>query len=84
MGLTQLPKDKALYTDARLDWLLEAVDELHTAVSEGELADLTSLNEFELQNWLRELIWVAQEALSEIERQRAQTQPALVLVRKSS
>jgi hypothetical protein len=84
MGLTQLPKTTTLYSEARLTWLLEAVDELHTAVSDGELAAVTSLNELELQNWLRELVWVAQEALAEMECQRAQAQPALALVRKSS
>lgn len=82
MGLKQSPQQQP-YTEARLSWLLEAVDELHSAASEGELGALTSLSDYEVVSWLREVIWVAQEALTELEEHENQ-EPRLFLVRKSS
>ncbi|MCA9905092.1 MAG: hypothetical protein KC547_14655 [Anaerolineae bacterium] len=82
MGLKQFPQQQP-YCETRLAWLLDAVDELHGAVSEGELETLTNLSEFEVISWLREVIWVAQETLTEME-QRKGHEPRLTLVRKSS
>ncbi|MCC6615462.1 MAG: hypothetical protein IT320_18460 [Anaerolineae bacterium] len=82
MGLTQFPQQQP-YSEARLSWLLEAVDDLHSAASEGELGALTSLTDGEVVSWLREVIWVAQEALTEMEAHKNQ-EPRLFLVRKSS
>jgi hypothetical protein len=61
-----------LYTDARLAELLEALDELHTAASEGQLYNVISLNQREVLAWLREVVYTAEEAMLEIE----QTTPA--------
>ena len=51
--------------------VLEYVDALHTAASEGESQDFTGMNEAEMINHLREIIFTAQEALIEIDAQRA-------------
>lgn len=52
--------------DVRLDRLMEALDDLHTAAAEGNLTALTGLNKFELIGWLREVIYTASETLDEI------------------
>lgn len=56
-----------LYTDARLTDLFQALDQLHSAASEGQLHTLTPLPEKELLGWLHDLIYTAQETISEIE-----------------
>jgi hypothetical protein len=84
MGLTQNANRQTLYTDARLNWLLEAIDELHTAIADGELASVTTMSEADVVGMLHELIYTARETLEEIEGQRKEGLPRLVLVRKSS
>jgi len=84
MGLMLHQNRQMLYGEARLAWLLEAVDELHTAIADGTLDTVTTLNEVEVQGMLYELIYVARETLDEIENRRAATEPRLRLVRKSS
>jgi hypothetical protein len=84
MGQKNFPTRTILYSEARLEWLLEAVDELHGALSEGNLSAVTQMTEIELQSWLKEVVWVAQEALAEMENQRTGQEPTLALVRKSS
>jgi hypothetical protein len=84
MGLKQHPNRQMLYSEARLAWLMEAVDELHTAIADGELASVTSLNETEVVGILHELIYTAREALDEIEGQRDKRLPQFALIRKSS
>jgi hypothetical protein len=70
-----------------LEDVLEYIDQLHTAASEGSAQSFTGMDEVETVNVLRELIYTAQEALSEIEtlrasRQRRNKQPVLRLVKK--
>jgi hypothetical protein len=70
-----------------LEDVLEFVDQLHTAASEGNSQSFTGMDEVETVNVLRELIYTAQEALIEIEtlrasRQRRNKQPVLRLVKK--
>lgn len=84
MGLNTNANRQILFTDARLAWLMDSVDELHTAIAEGELATVTTLSEAEVVGILHELIYTAHEALAEIEAQRQAQAPRLVLVRKSS
>lgn len=50
--------------------VLEYVDALHTAASEGESTNFTGMNEAEMIDHLREIIYTAQEALIEIDAQR--------------
>lgn len=84
MGRMLNPNRQTLYTEARLAWLLEAVDDLHTAIADGSLESVTNLPQAEVVEFLYEVIYVARETLDEVESQRAATQPQLALVRKSS
>jgi hypothetical protein len=84
MGQMPNTNRQLMYTEARLAWLLEAVDDLHTAMADGTLGSVTTLPQAEVVEFLYEVIYVARETLDEIETKRAATQPKLALVRKSS
>lgn len=78
----QSPNLQLLYNDARLIALFEALDELHTAASEGALPLFTPLPETEIVGWLQDLVFTAQETIAEIEKGGGHTrQPALRLVK---
>jgi hypothetical protein len=62
-----------LLTDAGLEAVFEVFDDLHDAASEGQLQELTALDNRELLGWLRELVFTAQETISEIENRGART-----------
>ena len=68
-------------SDARMAAMFEVFDDLHTAASEGQLEAITSLNKRELVGWLRELVFTAQETISEIESAKIGAQPAIHLVK---
>ncbi len=53
---------------ARMDELYDVLDQLHTAASEGALQMFTSMNEREVVDFLRELIYTAQQTIEEIEQ----------------
>jgi len=71
-----------------LDDVLETIDLLHSAISEGSTPEIADLNEQDLVSTLRELIYTAQETVEEIETRRAdrrrssQQQPILRIVPK--
>jgi hypothetical protein len=67
---TQFNRD-LLLTDAGLAAVYEAFDDLHDAVSEGQIEDMTPLDQRELLGWLRELVFTAQETIAEIEKVNA-------------
>jgi hypothetical protein len=79
MGQAHQLKHDIRFSDARMADLFEVFDDLHTAASEGELEAITSLNKRELVGWLRELMYTAQETITEIEKHS--TYPALRLVK---
>jgi|GEM_PF-790324 len=68
----------------RLDVAYETIDELHNAISEGNLEELKGFeNREELLNWLRDIIYTAQETIEELDTSHQQTlKPKLVLVSK--
>jgi hypothetical protein len=68
-------------SDARMAAMFEVFDDLHTAATEGQLEAVTSLNNRELIGWLRELVFTAQETISEIECAKIGPQPAIRLVK---
>ncbi len=68
MGQSHQPNLQLLYTEVRLANLFQVVHELHTAASDGQLQNVTSLSQAELVSWLNELAYTAQEAISEIKR----------------
>lgn len=60
----------------RLDAVLDMLDELHTAASEGDLSTTAGMSEKEVLGWLREVIYTARETIAEIEqRQERETTP---------
>lgn len=83
MGPTLQPNLQLLYNDGRLGSLLDALDELHSAASEGRLGEITTVKDADLVGWLYELIYTAQETMEEIEQHHEQCDPELILVRKS-
>jgi hypothetical protein len=83
MGPTLQLNLQLLYNDARLGNLLDTLDELHTAASEGHLRQITTVSDAELVGWLYELIYMAQETMAEIENHHEQREPELLLVPKS-
>lgn len=65
----------------RLDVAYEAIDELHTAISEGNIENLNGIqSRAELVNWLRDVIYTAQETIMEIEGEAVQPCPMLRVV----
>jgi hypothetical protein len=82
MGLQLQPRP--LYTEARLAHLWEALDEIHSAASEGTLGTMTTLSKAELLGWLHEVLYTAAEAIEEIESSSAEVEPKLTLLKKSS
>jgi len=67
-----------LYTDARLFDLIDVLDQLHSAASEGYVHKLTTLDTPELLEVLHELVYTAQETISELEAdQLADAKPSL-------
>jgi len=54
-----------------LEDVLDYIDQLHSAASEGESDTLNQMSEAELMNYLQEIIYTAQETLAEIEATRA-------------
>jgi len=82
MEPTLQPNLKLLYNDGRLGNLLDALDELHSAASEGALPEVTTLNDADLIGWLYELIYTAQETIHEIKGYHQRGEPALSLVRR--
>jgi len=73
-----------LFTEARMAGLVDSLDELHSAASEGRLHEATTLSDAELVGWLIELVYTATETMAEIRRQQAVVSPAaLHLVVKS-
>lgn len=57
----------------RLDVAYEAIDELHSAISDGSIETLSEFqSRAELLNWLRDVIYTAQETIEELESTECQ------------
>lgn len=70
MNLNQTPQMQIqlLPRDTRLDVAYETIDELHTAISEGQLDNLQGFeSRLDLLNWLRDVVYTAQETIDELE-----------------
>lgn len=84
MGPTLQPNLQLLYNTARLSDLLEALDELHSAASDGNIRTVTPMSNAELKSWLYEVMYMARETMDEIDGSNAEAEVGLSLVRKSS
>jgi len=76
-----------MYTGDQIGDLLDTLDTIHSAASEGQLQTLTSINEQELVGLLRDIIYTAKETIGEIEKRRKQArrpQPILRLMSKDA
>ncbi len=78
---TEITDMNILYNDQRLAEVLETLDELHSAVSEGQIERLTTMNKHELIAMLHEFVYTAQETIREIDTVR-DVRPALRIVEK--
>lgn len=68
----------------RLDLAYQTMDELHSAASDGELDTFDGIqNRQELLNWLRDVIYMAQETIVEIEGDIEIDEPMLRIVEKN-
>lgn len=66
MAQIHQPNFQIIYNDMRLAGLFQSLDELHNAASEGSLQSITPLSNAELLGWLQELIYTAEETITEI------------------
>lgn len=64
------------YADDQLNHMYDVLDDLHSAASEGQLGTMTTINEGDLVGLLRDLIYTAQETISEIEKQTKRSRAA--------
>lgn len=64
--------------------MLEMMDDLHTAASDDELTEVTDMKRKELVSMLREVMYLAQETIDELQKTRAQKMPVLHLVEQQS
>ena len=68
---------------SRLDIVYETVDELHTAVCEGKLEKLPEFDSpTDLMNWLRDVVYTAEETIRELEKAQVKAGPMLRVVCK--
>ncbi len=72
-----------LFNDARMGNLMDTLDELHSAASEGRLQQVTTLTNAEMIGWLYELVYTATEAMAEIQRSEVRGDTTLHIVAKS-
>jgi hypothetical protein len=54
-----------------LEEVLDFIDMLHTVASDGDLPNFAEMDEAELMNVLRDIVYTAQETISELESARA-------------
>ena len=69
--------------DQQLADLYDALDQLHSAASEGQLHTVTTLSRRELIGWLRDVIYTAEETIREIDAHSARPGVVLRLVEKA-
>jgi hypothetical protein len=69
-------------TEVCLNDLLEMLDELHSAASDGKGAEFAEMTHQELMSYLREVIFTAQETLKEVQNHKKKQSPILRLVEK--
>jgi len=80
MAQKQNQKVTILYRDSYIANLFEGVDRLHSAASDGKMHELTSLTPQEMTSWLQELVYTAQETISEINRQSVRKEVVLRVI----
>jgi len=79
LNLTTLPCGREAFED-----MLEMMDDLHTAASDDELTEVTDMKRKELVSMLREMMYLAQETIDELQKTTMQKMPVLHLVEPQS
>ncbi|MEQ8672156.1 MAG: hypothetical protein RLP44_21130 [Aggregatilineales bacterium] len=72
------------YSDSALNQLYDVLDQLHNAASEGRTQMISRMSTDDLKGVLQDIIYTAQETLSEIESQSERPAPQLRLLEKPS
>lgn len=68
---------------SRLDLVYETIDELHTAICEGQLEKLPEFDSpADMINWLCDVVYTAQETISELEKAQVKAEPMLRVVHR--
>ena len=80
--------EQLLCAGLQLEDVLDYLDDLHTAISEGTSQQMTGIDEAETMSVLRDIVYTATEAIREIEanqarkRNKKRRQPILRIVEK--
>lgn len=72
----------ATHNNERLNDLLETLDDLHSATSDGDAHAFSGMTHTELMSYLREVIYTAQETMREAQQQRKKHTPIVRLTNK--
>ncbi len=75
-GGSQINQQARLEQVNDMNATLELLDQLHNAASEGQLAELTHMNKRELIAYLREVMYVAEQTIEELQADDARGQVA--------
>jgi len=80
--MLQNPKHNlsVLRMDHTLSDVYEALDQLHSAVTDGSLNQVSKLNKRELESLLRDLIYTAQETIEEIGKSDMWQEPTMLRI----
>lgn len=74
------PKHTTAEMASSLQDVLETLDELHTLASEGDALSATGMTRRELVSLLREMVFIAEETICELQAQPSAQTPILRLV----
>jgi hypothetical protein len=66
-----MSKQRLQVTLEQLNAVLDTLDELHSAAAEHEAEAATGLSRQELMSYLRDILYVTQETLKEVQHQQA-------------
>jgi hypothetical protein len=66
-----MSKQQLQVTLEQLNDVLETLDELHSAAAEHEAEEATGLSRQELMSYLRDILYVTQETMKEVQRHQA-------------
>jgi hypothetical protein len=81
MNLNKATQIQLLPRTNRLDVAYEAIDELHSTISEGSIENLSEFqSRSELLSWLRDVIYTAQETIEELENTEGQSRSMLRVI----
>ena len=72
--------DEISITTEQLMDMIEMLDQLHTAASNGDATTFTNMNAHDLGNMLRDMIYIAQQTIDEVDAHERKHKPLLRLL----